>query len=109
VESALALKKLKPEMDVFILYRDLRTYGEKELLYKEAREQGVMFIRFDLDSKPRVEQTADGTLKLTITDPILNRPVVLKPDLHRPGVCGAAQSGAGYRGNLQGAPERRRL
>jgi heterodisulfide reductase subunit A2 len=81
VESALALKKLNPEMDVFVLYRDLRTYGEKELLYKEAREQGVMFIRFDLNSKPQVEQTADGKLKLTITDPILDRPLVLSPDV----------------------------
>jgi heterodisulfide reductase subunit A2 len=81
VESALALKKLNPEMDVFVLYRDLRTYGEKELLYKEAREQGVMFIRFDLDGKPQVEQTADGKLKLTITDPILDHPLVLSPDV----------------------------
>jgi heterodisulfide reductase subunit A len=81
VEGAIELKRLKPEMDVFILYRDLRTYGEKELLYKEARELGVIFIRFDLNSKPQVEQTADGALQLTITDPILNRPVVLKPDL----------------------------
>jgi heterodisulfide reductase subunit A2 len=81
VESALALKKLKPEMDVFILYRDMRTYAEKELLYKEAREQGIMFIRFDLEGKPQVEQTADGRLKLTITDPILERAIVLQPDL----------------------------
>ena len=81
VESAIELKSLKPDMDVFILYRDMRTYGEKELLYKEARELGVIFVRFDLDSKPQVEQTADGRLQLTITDLILERPVVLKPDL----------------------------
>ena len=81
VESALALKKLKPEMDVFVLYRDLRTYGEKELLYKEAREHGVIFLRFDLDGKPQVEQTADGRLKLTVTDSILGLPVVLQPDV----------------------------
>jgi len=81
VESAIELKRLKPEMDVFILYRDLRTYGEKELLYKEARELGVVFIRFDLDGKPQVEQTADGKLQVTITDLILALPVVLKPDL----------------------------
>ncbi len=81
VDSAIALKKLNPGMDVFILYRDMRTYGEKELLYKEARELGVMFIRFDLEGKPQVEQTADGKLKLTINDPILDRPVVLKPDV----------------------------
>jgi heterodisulfide reductase subunit A-like polyferredoxin len=81
VEGAIELKRLKPEMDVFILYRDLRTYGEKELLYKEARELGVVFIRFDLNSKPKVEQTADGGLQLHITDPILDRPVALNPDL----------------------------
>jgi heterodisulfide reductase subunit A-like polyferredoxin len=81
VESALALKELNPDMDVFILYRDMRTYGEKELLYKEAREKGVMFIRFDLESKPVVEITEGRGLKVTVKDPILGLPVVLKPDV----------------------------
>ncbi|HZE20853.1 MAG TPA: FAD-dependent oxidoreductase, partial [Desulfobaccales bacterium] len=81
VESAIELKELNPDLDVFVLYRDLRTYGDRELLYKKAREMGVAFIRFDLDSKPQVEQTAEGQLEVTITDPILGRPVVLKPDL----------------------------
>jgi heterodisulfide reductase subunit A-like polyferredoxin len=80
VESAIELKRLQPDMDVFILYRDMRTYAEKELLYKEARELGVIFIRFDLDNKPQVEQVGDG-LQVTITDPILGKPVLLKPDL----------------------------
>ncbi len=81
VESAIELKEINPNLDVFILYRDMRTYGDKELLYKKARELGVMFIRYDLDSKPQVEQTADGKLQLTITDPILGRAVMLYPDL----------------------------
>ncbi len=81
VESALALKELVPEMEVFILYRDIRTYGDKELLYKEAREKGVIFIRFDLENKPVVEQTSEGGLKVTVQDPILGLPVVLEPDL----------------------------
>jgi len=81
VESALELKKLNPEMDVFILYRDMRTYGDRELLYKEAREKGVVFIRYDLHSKPVVEKTADGALQVTVRDPILGLPVVLRPDL----------------------------
>jgi heterodisulfide reductase subunit A-like polyferredoxin len=81
VESAIELKRLNPDMDVFVLYRDLRTYGEKELLYKEARENGVIFIRFDLTGKPQVEQTPEGGLKVTITDPILGLPVILKPDI----------------------------
>ena len=80
VESAIELKRLRKDLDVFVLYRDLRTYGEKELLYKEARELGVIFIRFDLESKPKVEQEGDG-LKLTIFDPILQMPVVLRPEL----------------------------
>jgi heterodisulfide reductase subunit A-like polyferredoxin len=81
VESALALKSLNPELDVFILYRDMRTYGEKELLYKEAREKGVVFIRFDLDSKPKVKIKPDRGLEVTVTDPILGMPVVLHPDV----------------------------
>jgi heterodisulfide reductase subunit A-like polyferredoxin len=80
VESAIELKRRQKDLDVFVLYRDLRTYGEKELLYKEARELGVIFIRFDLESKPRVEQDGGG-LKVTIFDPILQMPVVLRPDL----------------------------
>ncbi|MGD0828609.1 MAG: 4Fe-4S binding protein, partial [Desulfobaccales bacterium] len=79
VESAIELKRRQKDLDVFVLYRDVRTYGEKELLYKEARELGVIFIRFDLESKPRVEQDSGG-LKVTIFDPILQMPVVLRPD-----------------------------
>jgi heterodisulfide reductase subunit A-like polyferredoxin len=81
VESALELKTLNPDLDVFILYRDMRTYGDKELLYKEAREKGVIFIRFDLDSKPVVAKTAAGGLSVTVKDPILGMPVVLQPDI----------------------------
>ena len=81
VESALELKELNPDMDVFILYRDMRTYGDKELLYKEAREKGIIFVRFDLDGKPVVGQTPEGGLQVTVNDPILGMPVVLKPDI----------------------------
>jgi heterodisulfide reductase subunit A len=81
VESAIELKKLNPDTDVFVLYRDLRTYAERELLYKEAREKGVMFIRFDLESKPQVEVTPENTVKLTMMDPVLGRPIVLRPDI----------------------------
>jgi heterodisulfide reductase subunit A len=81
VESALVLKEMNPDLEVFILYRDLRTYGEKELLYQKAREKGVIFIRYDLENKPRVAATAAGDLELTVQDPILGRPLVLRPDL----------------------------
>ncbi|MFH1156903.1 MAG: FAD-dependent oxidoreductase [Pseudomonadota bacterium] len=80
VSSALTLKKLKPDMDVFILYRDMRTYGEKEILYQEARDRGVIFIRYDLEHKPRVE--AEGEcLGVTVLDPVLGREIRVRADL----------------------------
>lgn len=81
VESALALKKINPDMDVFILYRDLRTYGLRENLYKEAREKGVIFVRFDLENKPKVEQLEDGRLKVSVIDHILGIPMHITTDI----------------------------
>ena len=81
VENALKLKEINPEMDVFILYRDMRTFGRREDLYKEAREKGVMFIRFEVDAPPKVEQLADGRLSVTVMDHILGMPVTLETDI----------------------------
>ncbi len=47
VKNALAIKKLNPDAAIYILYRDIRTYGLLEDYYKEAREKGIIFIRFD--------------------------------------------------------------
>jgi heterodisulfide reductase subunit A len=81
VESALRLKELNPDMDVYILYRDLRTYGLRENLYKEAREKGVIFIRFEVDHKPKVSQDGQGNLTVEVIDHILGRPIHLHPDV----------------------------
>lgn len=80
VDNALQLKALNPDMDVFVLYRDLRTYGERELLYKKAREAGVIFIRFSLENKPAVT-IEGGKLLVRVVDPILGRPVEIETDL----------------------------
>jgi heterodisulfide reductase subunit A len=80
VDNALQLKRLNPDMNVFILYRDIRTYGERELIYKEAREAGVIFIRYSLDHKPEVRVEADR-LVVRVTDPILGRTVEIATDL----------------------------
>ena len=80
VRSALKLKELNPEMDVYILYRDIRTYGEREDIYREARSQGVAFIRYDLDNKPLVEEK-DGELTVTVTDKALQCRVEIKADI----------------------------
>jgi heterodisulfide reductase subunit A len=80
VDNAIELKKRKPAMDVFILYRDIRTYGERELLYKEARELGVIFIRYDVDKKPVVTIEKDF-VKVSLNDHVLNRPVTIEANL----------------------------
>ena len=80
VESALALKQLNPEMDIFILYRDIRTFGVREDLYREARDKGVFFIRFDLENKPDVQLTGEK-LTVTVIDHVLGQPLTLSADL----------------------------
>jgi heterodisulfide reductase subunit A len=80
VDNAIELKRLNPEMDVFVLYRDLRTYGEREVLYKKAREAGVIFIRFSLENKPEVITEGDK-LFVSVIDHVIGRPVEIETDL----------------------------
>jgi len=80
LESALELKKINPRMNIFILYRDIRTYGEREDLYQRARREGIVFIRYDLKHKPTVE-TGQEALDVTVLDSILDKPVRIETDL----------------------------
>jgi heterodisulfide reductase subunit A len=79
IESAIDMKEINPDLDVYMLYRDIRTYGRLEELYQKARSMGILFVRFDLDNKPKVEEK-DGKLRVTVTDHVLGRPIVLSPD-----------------------------
>jgi heterodisulfide reductase subunit A len=80
VENAIKLKEINPDTDIYILYRDMRTYGKKEDLYKKAREKGVAFIRYNLDHLPEVEEI-EGRLKITVKDQILQGPVEIPADI----------------------------
>jgi heterodisulfide reductase subunit A len=80
VKNALLLKTLKPEMDVFVLYRDMRTYGLREGLYREARAKGVAFIRFDVDKELTVSQD-NNTLAVQCFSTMFQREIEIKPDL----------------------------
>jgi len=79
VSQAVWLKQQKPDMEVFILYRDMRTYGEREVLYKKARQLGVIFIRYSLERKPQVTAAGDG-LEIAVFDPVLQQDVVIAAD-----------------------------
>jgi len=79
VKNALRVKTLNPEAEVFVLYRDMRTYGFQELYYKQAREAGVLFLRYQADEKPEVRVVA-GELQVMFRDTVLGRHICLSPD-----------------------------
>lgn len=81
LKSAIALREMNPYTSVFIIYRDIRAYGFREALYQKAREKGVIFIRYDLDTPPKTEIAKDGTLVITMMDHIICRPVQIETDL----------------------------
>jgi len=80
IQSALELKKRKPQANVYVLYRDIRTYGARENLYREVRSRGVLFFRCDPDEKPEV--TANGKcVAVKFKDSILGRELIVNADI----------------------------
>jgi heterodisulfide reductase subunit A len=80
IKSALKLKEINPSMDVFVLYRDLRPYGLREDLYREARSRGIIFIRYDFNKDLTVAVDQDD-LKVTFADRVLGRMMEIRPEL----------------------------
>ncbi len=78
VKNAIKIRELKPEANVFVLYRDLRTYGFNEQHFYKAREMGVRFIRYEEDKKPTV--TAEDGLAVTFYDPLLRAELTINTD-----------------------------
>ncbi len=79
VKNALALKTKSPETNVFVLYRDIRTYGFRELYYKQARAAGVVFIRYTPEQEPVVSEA--GGLKVSLQSPDFPEPIEIESDL----------------------------
>ena len=79
-KNSLKLKELNPDINIYVLYRDMRTFGFKELYYKKAREHGVRFLRYFLKQKPEVTEV-DGRLQVRVMDQNLRGEVLLNPDL----------------------------
>jgi len=80
VKNSLKLKSMHPETHISILYRDIRTFGLREIYYREAREKGVRFFQYHRDKKPDV--IPDGNnLMIDVFDQQLQSPVQLKADL----------------------------
>jgi heterodisulfide reductase subunit A len=83
IKNALKLKKINPQMDIYILFRDIRTYGFAEDYYREASNNDVKFIRYEPDDKPQVEaveQEGRPVLRVAVTDPILGKRLAIDAD-----------------------------
>ncbi len=80
VKSALTLKKINPGMKLVVLYRDMRTYGLREDLYREARAAGIRFIRYNSEKDLTVTARQDG-LEISFTDRVLRRRMVTRSDI----------------------------
>ncbi|MEK7722440.1 MAG: FAD-dependent oxidoreductase, partial [Elusimicrobiota bacterium] len=81
VKNALKIKELSPETNVYILYRDMRTYGFGEGYYTQARQEGVVFIRYDENKKPELAEHSGNLLSIKCFEPILRMDIVLNADL----------------------------
>jgi len=80
IKNGLRMKDLNPEVNVYVLYRDMMLYGFKEQYYTRAREKGITFLRYDVDEKPTVNIGKDGLL-VEIRDLLLDATLVINADL----------------------------
>jgi heterodisulfide reductase subunit A len=85
VKNALKLKEINPKIDIYILFRDIRTYGFREDFYKEAASKEVKFIRYEPQDQPQVEASTaeDGrpVIKVTATDYVLGSKLEIEADI----------------------------
>jgi heterodisulfide reductase subunit A2 len=79
IKNAISLKEINPTNNIYILYRDIRTYGFAEDYYRKARELGVHFLRFKEHEEPKVEEV-DARVQVSFRDTTLGRNVIINPD-----------------------------
>jgi heterodisulfide reductase subunit A len=84
IKNALKLKEINQEMEIYVLYRDMRTYAFREDYYKEAAEQNVKFIRYEVDDKPDVvmaEENGKSVIRVTVKEPTLGKRLMIDADM----------------------------
>jgi len=80
IKNALRIKELFPNTEVYVLYKDIRTYGFREDYYREAASKGVLFLCFDTEHEPQTS-LKEGKLLVTAWDPVLRNWVPIETDL----------------------------
>ncbi|NNG01599.1 MAG: CoB--CoM heterodisulfide reductase iron-sulfur subunit A family protein [Desulfobacteraceae bacterium] len=79
IKNALWLLDSNPDLNIYILYRDMRTYGFLEDYYLEARRRGVIFVRYTPESPPVVEAGGAG-VHVTFNEPMLGMKLMVVAD-----------------------------
>jgi heterodisulfide reductase subunit A2 len=83
MKNALTLKGHNPDMEIYVLFRDMRTYGFSEDYYREAANQDVRFVRYTPAELPQVEATQGEdrpVLRVTLPDPVLRKQLAIDAD-----------------------------
>jgi heterodisulfide reductase subunit A-like polyferredoxin len=84
IKNALKLKEMKPQVNIYVLYRDVRTYGFYEEYYEEARRKGIIFLHYDPEDKPQVRQERKGSqllLRVQVKDKVLGEDIAIDADI----------------------------
>jgi heterodisulfide reductase subunit A len=82
LKNALLIKQSSPEREVYIIYRDIRTFERgNEDLYRKCRESGITFIRFKHDVPPQVEKTSNNHLTVNVKDSLFRVNMEILVDL----------------------------
>jgi len=80
IKNALKIKEVSPETEVYVLFKDIRSYGFKEDYYRDAAMKGVTFINYDDERKPELTKEGDK-LKMAFWEPVLKQQLEIEPDL----------------------------
>ncbi len=88
VTRAVYLKELLPHLEIYILYKHMRTYGQRDEYFRQARKMGIKVLRYQDDAPPRLDIVTgidknlmpEKRLRLNFFNSLLNTKVVLKPD-----------------------------
>ncbi len=86
LKNAFRLKEKSPDINIFVLYRDMMTYGFLESFYTKARKEGIIFIPYELNRKPIVrtgEDKSESPLQafVEVYEPVIGKKVEISADL----------------------------
>ena len=84
VKNALRLKEKNPDQEIYVFFRDMRTYGFREDYYRAASESGVRFIRYEPENAPQVVAVNEGgkeVLRISVPDPVLGKMLEIDVDI----------------------------